>query len=176
MESTATAVQVIHGDSCTAQKVQGGPKASISFGVKAEPPDFPCRDDVLVEGGDAAPTSSLPSLEMSTTTAAGGLVPTGKTSTATETTSNERRLRFYATEETNPEEKNLWITIPSAWYDSNFCKLLPSPSSLRVIETKPMQNRTFDPGGSQGHPRACPFLGSWRALVRVEVIRAGAAV
>ena len=38
-----------------------------------------------------------------------------------------------------------------------------------------MQNRTFDPGGSQGHLRACPFLGSWRALVCGEVIRAGAA-
>ena len=45
----------------------------------------------------------------------------------------------------------------------------------RVVETKSMQNRMFDPGGSQGHPRACPFLGSWRALVCGEVIRAGAA-
>ena len=23
----------------------------------------------------------------------------------------------------------------------------------------------FDPGGSTGHPRACPFLGAWRALL-----------
>ena len=38
-----------------------------------------------------------------------------------------------------------------------------------------MQNMTFDPGGSQGHLHACPFLGSWRALVCGEVIRAGAA-
>ena len=64
-EGAATAVQAMHGDSCTtAQKVQDGPKASISFGVKAEPPDLPCKDDGLVEGGDAAPKSCFPSLEM----------------------------------------------------------------------------------------------------------------
>ena len=34
---------------------------------------------------------------------------------------------------------------------------------------------TFDPGGSRGHLRACPFLGSWRALVCGEDLRAGAA-
>ena len=178
-EGAATAVQAMRGDSCTtAQKVQDGPKTSITFGVEAELPDLPCRDDVLVEGGDAAPTSSLPSLEICTTTAAGGLVPTGKTSTATRTTPNEPLLRFYATEEMNPEEdskKEHLCAIPSACYDSSFWKLLPAPSGLRVIETKPIQNRTFDPGGSQGHPRACPFLGLWRALVRGEFIRAGAA-
>ena len=113
-EGAATAVQAMHEDSCTtAQKIQDGPKTSISFGVKAEPPDLPCRDDVLVEGGDAAPTSCLPSLEMRTTTAVGGLVPTGKTSTAIETTSNEPFLRFYATAETNPKEKKIWATVPS---------------------------------------------------------------
>ena len=32
-----------------------------------------------------------------------------------------------------------------------------------------MQNRTFDPGGSQGRRRACPILGSWRALLRLCV-------
>ena len=50
------------------------------------------------------------------------------------------------------------------------CSLLPE-----VVETKSMQNKTFDPGGSQGHPRAGPCLGSWRALVCGEVIRVGAA-
>ena len=153
-EGAATAVQAMHGDICTTgQKIQDGPKTSISFGVKAEPPDLPYRDGVLVEGGDAAPKSCLPSLEMRTTTAAGGLVPTGKTSTATETTSNEPFLRFYVTEETNPKEKIIWTSIPSAWYDSSFCKLLAASYCRRVVETKSMQNRTFDPGGSQGHPR-----------------------
>ena len=35
-EGAATVVQAIHGDSCTAQKVQDGPKTSISFGVKPQ--------------------------------------------------------------------------------------------------------------------------------------------
>ena len=178
-EGAATAVQAMRGDSCTTtQKVQDGPKTSITFGVEAKLPDLPCRDDVLVEGGDAAPTSCLLSLEMCTSTAAGGLVPTGKTSIATRTTSNEPLLRFYAMEEMNPEEdskKKKICAILSACYDSSFWKLLPALSGLRVIETKPMQNRTFGPGGSQAHPRACLFLGSWRALVRGEVIHAEAA-
>ena len=157
-EGAAIAAKAMHGDSCTtAQNIQDGPKTSISFGVMAEPPDLPCRKDVLVEDGATSPKSCLPSLEMRSSTAAGGLVPTGEASTATETISNEPLLRFYATEETNPKEKNSWTSIPSAWYDSSFWKLLPAPSGLRIIETKPMQNMTFDPGGSQGHPRACPF-------------------
>ena len=28
----------------------------------------------------------------------------------------------------------------------------------------------FDPGGFNGHLRACPFLGTWRALLRGEVL------
>ena len=178
-EGAATAVQAMRGDGFSARWVEPGPNTnSTSFGVKAEAPDLPCREDVVVESGDAAPKSCLPPLEMSSSTAAGGLVPTGETSTAKRTTSNEPFLRFYATEEINPEEdskKILWTSIPSAWYGSSFWKLLPALSGLRVIETKPMQNRTFDPGGSQGHPRVCTFLGSWRALVCGEVIRAGAA-
>ena len=106
-EGAATAVQAMYGGSCTAQKVQDGPETSISFGVKGEPPALPCRDDVLVEDGVAVPKSCLPFLEKCSSSAAGGLLPAGKTSTATETTSKELLLRFYAaTEETNPKEKN----------------------------------------------------------------------
>ena len=79
-EGAATVVQAMHGDSCTAQKVQDGPKTSTSFGVKAEPPDLPRREDVLVENGAAAPKSWLPSLEMRSPTAASGLLPIGKAS------------------------------------------------------------------------------------------------
>ena len=53
-EGAATAVHAMHGGNCTAQKVQDGPKTSISFGMKAEPLDLSCRDDVVVESGDAA--------------------------------------------------------------------------------------------------------------------------
>ena len=93
----ATVVQAMRGDSCSARQVEPGPKASASFGVKAEPPALLCRDDVVVERGDAAPKSCLPSLEMRTTTAAGGSVPTGKTSTASENNFNQPPLRFYST-------------------------------------------------------------------------------
>ena len=115
-EGAATAVQAMRGDSYTAeQKVQDGPKTSISFGMMAEPPALPCREDVLVEEGATSPKSCLPFLEMHLSTAAGGLVPTGEASTATETTSNETLFRFYATEEMNPEgdskEKNSWIRL-----------------------------------------------------------------
>ena len=104
-EGATTAVQAMRGDSCTSeQKVQDGPKTSISFGMMAEPPDLPCRGHVLVEEGATSPKSCLPSLEMRSPTAAGGLVPIGEASTAMETTSNEPLLRFYATEEMNPEE------------------------------------------------------------------------
>ena len=148
-EGAATVVQAMHEDSCTtAQKVQDGRKTSISFGVMAKPPDLPCKEDVLVEGGAMSPESCLASLEMRSSTAAGGLVPTGETSTATETTINKPLLQSYSSEEENSKNKNLRTSIPSAWYDSSFLKLLPAPSDLRDIETKPMQNRTFDPGGS----------------------------
>ena len=134
--------------------------------MEAEPPDFPCRDDVLVEVGDAAPRSCLPSLEMRSLTAAGGLLPTGEASTATRTTSNEPLLWLYATEEMNPEEaskkENLWTSTPYVLYDSSVFQksnLSAAPYCRRFVETQPRQNRTFAPGGSRCHLRACPFLG-----------------
>ena len=176
-EGAAKAVQAMRGDSCTAeQKVQDGPKTSITFGVEAEPPDLPCREDVLVEEGATSPESCLPSLEMRSLTAAGGLVPTGEASTATEINFNQPPLRFCSTEETDLEAICEKTSTPYVSYDSSsFWRLLAAPYCRRVVGTKSKQNRTFGPGGSQGHLRACPFLGSWRALVCGEVIRAGAA-
>ena len=107
-ESASIAAQAMRGDNISACRVDPSPNInSTSFGMMAEPPALPCRDDVVVESGDAAPESCLPSLEIRSSIAASGLVPTGKTSTATETTSNEPLLRFYATEETNPKEKKI---------------------------------------------------------------------
>ena len=57
-EGAVKAVQAKHGDSCTAERVQGGPKTSTCFGVMAEPPALPCRNDVLVENSAAAPKLS----------------------------------------------------------------------------------------------------------------------
>ena len=180
-EGAATAVQAMRGDGFFARRVKPGPNtSSTSFGVKAEPPALPCRDDVVVESGDAAPKSCLPSLEMRSSATASGLVPTDEASTATETNFNQPPLRFYTTEETEPEanskETNLRTSTPYASYDSSVFQesnLSAAPYCRRVIETKFRLNRTFDPGGSQGHLRACPFLGSWRALVCGEVISAG---
>ena len=176
-EGTATAVQAMRGDGFSARRVEPGPNTnSTSFGVKAEPSALPCRDDVVVESGNAASESCLPSLEMRSPTAAGGLVPTGEASTASETTSNEPLLQFCSTEETDLEPNCKKTSTPYASFDSNsFWRLLAAPYCRRVVDTKYRQNRTFDPGGSQGHLRACPFLGSLRALVCGEVFRAEAA-
>ena len=134
-EGAVTAVQATHWDSCTAQKVQNGSKTSSSFGMKAKPPALPCRDDVLVEYGATAPKSCLPSLEMRSSSAAGGLLPAADTSTATRTTFNKSPFRLYATKEANSKKKKAWTSIPSACYDSSFWKLLAGPPCLRVIET-----------------------------------------
>ena len=58
-EGAAKEVQSMHGDSFSANRVDLAPMCSTSFGVKAKPPALPCRDDVLVESGAAAPESSL---------------------------------------------------------------------------------------------------------------------
>ena len=56
-EGATTAVQAMRGDSWTTeQKVQDGPKTSITFDVETEPPDLPCGDDVLVEGAMPHPS------------------------------------------------------------------------------------------------------------------------
>ena len=107
-EGAATAVQAMHGDSCSATRVEPGLKTnSASFGMMAEPPDLPCRKDVWSRTAMRRPKSCLPSLEVRSPTAAGGLLPTGKISTATKTTFNKTPLRLYSTEETNPKETNL---------------------------------------------------------------------
>ena len=171
----------MRGDRCTtAEKVQDEPKTSITFGVEAEPPDLPCREDVLVEEGATSPESCLPSSEMHSPTAAGGLLPTGEASTATRTTSDEPLFRCYVTKEMNPEEdskkESLGTSTPYASYDSSVFQksnLSAAPYWRRVVETKSRQNRTFDLGGSRGHLRPCPFWGSWCALVCGEAVRDG---
>ena len=96
-EGAAAAVQAKHGDSCSAKTVQVGPTSSTSFGMNAEPPVLPRRDDVLVDIGAAASTPCLSPVEMQTLTAAGDLLPTGKTSTATMTIFHQLPLWFCLT-------------------------------------------------------------------------------
>ena len=143
-KGASSAVQAMHGDSCSATRVKPSPKTnSTSFGMMAQSPDLPCREDVLVEDGAAAPKSCLPSVEMRTTAAAGGLLPTGEISTVTNTTFNQSSLRL-STKETNCKE----ISTPYVLYDSRVWNLIATLSCRRVIETKYGQNRTFNPGGS----------------------------
>ena len=151
-----SAVQAMHGDSCSAIRVDRDPVCSTSFGGDStEPPALPCsEDDALVGKGAAVPKSCLPPLEMRTTSAAGGLLPTGKTSTATKTTFDHPILWFCLTEETN-----LGTSTQSASYDSSFWRnnLLAAPSYRKVIETKLGQHRIFNPGGSRSSPRLPVF-------------------
>ena len=173
-EGAATAVQAMRGDCFSACRVEPGPTTnSTSLGMKADPPAPPCRDDSVVECGSAAFKSCLPSMKMRPSTAAGGLVPTGDASKASETTLNEPPLRFCLTEETDLKAENSWTSIPSASYDSSSVfqgrNLSATSYCRRVVDTKSGQNKTFDPGGSRGHLRACPFWESWRALVCGEV-------
>ena len=68
-EGAATAVQAMRGDCFSVRRVEPGPTTnSTSFGVKAEPPALPCRDDSVVECGAAASESCLPSIEMRSST------------------------------------------------------------------------------------------------------------
>ena len=123
-ESAAAAVQTKRGDSCYAKRVQAGPTSSTSFGKKDKPPTLPCRNDVLVDNGAAAPKSCLSPLEMRTLTAAGGLLPTGKVSTATMAIFQQLPLWFCLTKEIKSRGSNQY-----AMGYNNFWK-------LKVLETK----------------------------------------
>ena len=132
-EGAAEAIQAIHGDSFSANQIDPDSRCSTSFGVKAEPPALPCRDDILVENGTAAPKSFLSPLEIRSPAAGGGLLPTGMASTATRTTFDQPTLQFCLTEETN-SRKSTQYTL---YYNSSFWwKQLPAPFWCRVIQTK----------------------------------------
>ena len=87
-EGAAAAVQAKHGDSCSANQIDPDPMCLTSFGDDStELPALPySRDDALIDSGAGAPKSCLSPLDMRTPTAAGGLLPAGKVSTATRTT------------------------------------------------------------------------------------------
>ena len=167
-EGAAKAVQAIRRGSFSAKSVQDGPKSSTTFGVKAEPSALPCRDDLLVENGAAAPKSCLSPLEMRTPKAAGGLLLTGKAFAATRTTSDQPSLWFCLTEETHLRTSILYASYYSSFY------LRAAPSCRRVIETKLGQKIMFDPGSFIGHLCACLFWGIWRTLLCGEILRLGA--
>ena len=176
-EGAATAVQAMRWDSCSTDWVDPDPMCSTSSGDGCTgPPAPPCSgENALVDNRAAAPKSCLPFLEMRSPSAVGGLLPAGDTSTATRTTFNKSYFRLCATEEMNPKKTNSWTPVTPAWYDSSFWNLLAAPSCRRVVVTKSMQNRTFDPGGFEGRFRACPFMEMWRELLCGEVVHVGEA-
>ena len=151
-EGAATAVQAKQGDSCSADRVDLDPMCSTSFGDDCPgPPAPPCSgENALVDNGAAAPKSCLPSSEMRSPTAAGGLLPTGETSTTTKIIFNQLSIRLYSTEEAKLRTRILYVL-----YGSSF--LPAGPSCRRVIETKSGENGKFDPGGSRSSPRLPVF-------------------
>ena len=170
-EDAATAVQAMHGDSFSMNRVDPNPKSSTSFGDNSTgSPVLPSRDDALVGNGAVAPKSCLSSVEMHSPTAAGGLLPTDKTFTATKTTFDQLPLWLCLIEETNSRTSVIYASYFSIfrWINNQQAPFWP-----RVIETKSGQNMVFDPGGSKGRLRACLFLGTWRALLCVEAIVRG---
>ena len=157
-EGAATAVQAMHGDSCSSKRVDPNPICSTNFGDGCiGPPALPCsREDALVDNGAAAPQSCLSPLEMRSPTAAGGLLPTGEASIATRTTFNQPPRRLYSTEETNAKK----TSTQSVSYNSSFLwknNLPAAPSCRRVIKAQSGQNRMFNPGGSRTSPRLPVF-------------------
>ena len=126
-ESAATVVQAMRGDSFSARRVEPGPNTnSISFGVKAEPPDLlqerrfgrgrRCRTHVMSPIlGDAHNNSHrwLSSHRQNLHSNGDHLQPA---------TSSVLRDRG-----DESEGEKILTSIPSTWYDSSFWKLLPAP-------------------------------------------------
>ena len=148
----AAAYQAKNGDSCSANRSETSQTSSTSFGMTAEPPALPRRDDVLVDKGAAAPKPCLSPVEMRTLKAIGGLLPAGTTSTAMRTIFPRPFSSWSIGENTKKSKRrtNNQLTPPPCW--------------RRVIRTKSRQTLVFDLGGSTGRLRACPFLGRRHAL------------
>ena len=141
--------RVISGNRSSANQVDPDQMCPTSFGHDfTGPPALPClRDDAMVDNGAAAPKPCLSPVEMCTLTAAGGLLPVGKASTAMRIVYYQPRLRFCPTKKTNSGR----TSIQYALYYSSFGWInnqLAVPFWWRVIETKSRQVLVFDPYGS----------------------------
>ena len=70
----------MHGDSCFADRVDPDPMCSTSYGDDCTGPPAPLcpRENAMVDNSAAAPKSCLPSFEVRSPTAAGGLLPSAK--------------------------------------------------------------------------------------------------
>ena len=149
----AEADQAKNGETCSTKRVQADPTNLTSIGMKAEPPVLPHRDGVLADKGTAAPKPCLSPGEMRTRIAAGGLLSTSKASTATMIIYYQLRLLFCPTKNISSGTSNQYTTDYSSFW------------KMEVLKTKSRQTLVFDPGGSIDRLHACPFLGTWRALL-----------
>ena len=152
-DGAAKAVRAMHGDSCSANRIDPDPMCSTSFGDDCTGlPALLCsREDALVNNGTAAPKSRFSPLAMRLPTGAGGLIPTCKTYTATKTIFYHPTLWFWLIEEANLRTSILYVSYFSSfgWINNHQANFWPR----RVIETKSEQHRMFDPGGSRSSPR-----------------------
>ena len=155
----AAAGRAMSGDKSFA-RVDHDPMCVTSFGDDSTgPPALPCcRDDALVDKGAEAPKLCLSPVEIRTLTAAGGLLPTGTSITATRIIFRQPPLWCCPT-------KNMsYMAMTSIQYAT-----YSSSSKMKVLETKIRQTMVFDAGGCTDRLRACPFLGVWRALLCGQV-------
>ena len=81
-----------YGDSSSAKRVDAGPTSSASFGMIAEAPALPCRDDALDDKGAKAPKPCLSPMEMRTLIATGGILTARTVFTATRTIFHQSTL------------------------------------------------------------------------------------
>ena len=131
--STAKAVQAMHGDSCSANRVDPDPMCCASFGGDSTgPPALPCpRDDVLVGNGAAAPKSCLSSLEMLTNSRR-WLTPHRHGHHSDEDHFPPLLLWFCLAEETNPSTSVMYVSYFSSF---GLINNQQAPFWPRVIET-----------------------------------------
>ena len=110
-EGAATAVQAMYGDNCPVDQVDPDPMCSPSFGDDCTgSPAPPCSGkNTLVDNGVAAPKSCLPSLEMRSPTAAGGL-PRRRSLYSYEDHLKPATSRLYSTEEMNSRIRILYVS------------------------------------------------------------------
>ena len=137
-EGVAITVQAMHGDSCSAIRVDPDPMCSTSFGGDSTGPlALPCSgDDALVRKGAAAPKSCVSPLEMRTISAAGGLLPTAKPSTATKTIFDHPTLWLCLTEETNLGTSTQSTSDDSSFWRNNLLAAPPAGGSSKQIRSK----------------------------------------
>ena len=161
-EGAAETVQAMHGDSCFPNRVDPDSMCSTSFGDDStRPPALPCSwEDALVDNGAAAPKSCL-TLRDALTNSRRWLAPRRHGHYNDEDYLLALPFWFCPTEDTNLTTSILHVSYFSSfgWTNNQQAPFWP-----RVIKTKSGQNRMFDPGDYQGRLRACPVLGTWRAL------------